>query len=91
MGDPNTALTIRTETHYEATEDFSGIGPVQKGTLEILVKSEGSHQALLGFNRQRYQFCRLSMAPACGRELDRQGWRSSFSLVNNGVIEAGPY
>ncbi len=90
MGDPNTALTIRTET-LRGDGGLLWYRPGAKGTLEILVKSEGSHQALLGSTGKDISSADYLWRPLVVESLTDKDGEAVFSLVNNGVIEAGPY
>lgn len=90
MGDPNTALRIRTET-LRGDGGLLWYRPGAKGTLEILVKSEGSHQALLGSTGKDISSADYLWRPLVVESLTDKDGEAVFSLVNNGVIEAGPY
>lgn len=90
MGDPNTALTIITGT-LRGDGGLLWYRPGAKGTLEIFVKSEGSHQALLGSTGKDISSADYLWRPLVVENLTDKHGEAVFSLVNNGVIEAGPY
>lgn len=90
MGDPNTALTITTET-LGGDGGLLWYRPGAKGTLEILVKSAGSHQALLGSTGKDISSADYLWRPLVIESLTDKHGQAVFSLANNGIIEAGPY